>query len=80
MNRVADLNYNKIWIQIHKLKKNFFFNVSQNLFCIYLKNFLIYEKKVIDAYNDTVCPRSSDPFYVSTCYIKWVTTFWTYSI
>ena len=22
----------------------------------------------------TVCPRSSDPFYVETYYIKWVTT------
>ena len=26
---------------------------------------------------DTVCPRSSDPFYVVTYYIKWVTTSWT---
>ena len=23
----------------------------------------------------TVCPRSSDPFYIVTYYIKWVTTF-----
>ena len=28
----------------------------------------------------TVCPRSSDPFYVVTYYVKWVTTSWTYSI
>ena len=28
----------------------------------------------------TVCPRSSDPFYVVTYYIKWVTNSWTYSI
>ena len=28
----------------------------------------------------TVCPRSSDPFYVVTYYIKWVTTSWTHSI
>ena len=27
----------------------------------------------------TVCPRSNDPFYVETYYIKWVTTSWTYS-
>ena len=27
----------------------------------------------------TVCPRSSDPFYVVTYYIKWVTTSWIYS-
>ena len=25
-----------------------------------------------------VCPRSSDPFYVVTYYIKWLTTSWTY--
>ena len=25
----------------------------------------------------TVCPRSSDPLYVVTYYIKWVTTSWT---
>ena len=28
----------------------------------------------------TVCPRSSDLFYVVTYNIKWVTTSWTYSI
>ena len=25
----------------------------------------------------TICPRSSDQFYVLSYYIKWVTTFWT---
>ena len=29
---------------------------------------------------NTVCPRSSDPFYLVSFYIKWVTTSWTYSI
>ena len=28
---------------------------------------------------DTVYPRSSDPFYIVTIYIKWVKTSWTYS-
>ena len=28
----------------------------------------------------TVCPGSSDLFYIVTYYIKWVTTSWTYSI
>ena len=28
----------------------------------------------------TVCPRSSDQVYKVTYYIKWDTTFWTYSI
>ena len=27
----------------------------------------------------TVCPGNSDPFYIVTYYIKWVTTSWTYS-
>ena len=27
----------------------------------------------------TVCPRSSDPFYILSYYIKWVTISWTYS-
>ena len=27
----------------------------------------------------TVCPGSSDQFYIVTYYIKWVTTSWTYS-
>ena len=30
-------------------------------------------------YATTVCPRRSDPFYVVTYYIKWVTTSWTYT-
>ena len=28
----------------------------------------------------TLCPRSSDPFYVVSYNMKWVTTSWTYSI
>ena len=31
-------------------------------------------------FNSTVCPGSSDPFYIVTYYIEWVTTSWTYSI
>ena len=30
--------------------------------------------------NITVCPRSSDPFYLVLVLYKWVTTSWTYSI
>ena len=26
----------------------------------------------------TVCPSSSDPFYLVSYYVKWVTTSWTY--
>ena len=29
--------------------------------------------------NHTVCPRSSDPFYIVAYCIKWDTTSWTYS-
>ena len=28
---------------------------------------------------NAVCPRSSDPYYIVTYYIKWVTTSWTHS-
>ena len=28
----------------------------------------------------TVCPGSSDPFYIVTYQIKWVTTSWTHSM
>ena len=28
----------------------------------------------------TLCPRSSDPFYIVSYYIKWVTPSWTHSI
>ena len=28
----------------------------------------------------TLCPESSDPFYIVSYYINWVTTSWTYSI
>ena len=27
----------------------------------------------------TVCPGSSDPFYIVSYYINWVTSSWTYS-
>ena len=27
----------------------------------------------------TICSRRSDPFYIVSYYIKWVTTSWTYS-
>ena len=39
-------------------------------------NILVLECRVADP---TVCPRSSDPFYIETYYINWVTTSWTYS-
>ena len=33
------------------------------------------QKYLNDTY--TVCPRSNDPFYIVSYYIKWVTTSWT---
>ena len=35
--------------------------------------------QIVRKVRDTVCPRSSDPFYIVGYYIKWVTTSWTYS-
>ena len=42
----------------------------------------IYKKysKLFREIHITVCPESSDPFYVVTYYIKWVTTSWTKSM
>ena len=31
-------------------------------------------------FDSTVCLRSLGPFYIVSCYIKWVKTFWTYTI
>ena len=41
----------------------------------------MYKFPVLDlsAHGDTVCPGSSNPFYIISCYIKWVTTSWTHS-
>ena len=36
-------------------------------------------KSSINKSNHTVCPRSFDPFYKVSYYIKWVQTSWTYS-
>ena len=35
---------------------------------------------VVSIDHTTVCPGSSDQFYIVTYYIKWVTTSWTYSM
>ena len=37
-----------------------------------IKNFFPYKR-------DTLCPRSSDPFYIVSYCIKWVTTSWKHS-
>ena len=29
---------------------------------------------------DTICPGSSDPFYIVSYYINWVTTSWTHGM
>ena len=52
-------------------------------FLIYFGGFSLRETKkicigLIEVY--TVCPRSSDPLYIVSYYIKWVTTSWTHSI
>ena len=36
--------------------------------------------RVMVILDGTICPWSSDPFYIVTYCIKWVTTSWTYSI
>ena len=48
----------------------------------YLTDLLIwyplpYGQEVWSNFDSTICPRSSDPFYIVTFNIKWVTTSWT---
>ena len=45
----------------------------------YLLGDLILPVVQYSSYNHTVCPRSSDPFYIVSYDMKWVTTSWTYS-
>ena len=51
-----------------KNRKNFFMNTID-----------LYAMSWQRKYKTTVCPRSSDPFYVVTSDIKWDITSWTYS-
>ena len=39
-----------------------------------------YDKPRSKTNNLTICLRSSDPFYIVSYYIIWVTTSWTHSI
>ena len=39
--------------------------------------FCVYNISIQGKWDITVCPRSSDPFYIVISYIKWVTTYWT---
>ena len=34
---------------------------------------------IFQSSKDTICSGSSDPFYIVSYYIKWVTTSWTHS-
>ena len=36
------------------------------------------QSSALSSINHTVCPESSDPFYIVTYYVKWVSTSWTY--
>ena len=56
--------------------------VSQKLPQICTTSALVYCKfilKQMQYLSCSVCPRSSYPFYITTYYIKWVTTSWTHS-
>ena len=56
-------------------------NCLNHSFILYFAHGLDHSvKKKPLKHNGTVSPRSSDPFYIVTYYIKWVTTSWTYSI
>ena len=54
------------------VNKEYFIN-NHSLFPVWFES-VVTAKKLL-----TVCPRSGDPFYIITYYIKWVTASWTYS-
>ena len=54
-----------------------FFLSTYPYICLYQLLVLLEESKNTES---TVCPGSSDPFYIVSYYIKWVTTFRTHSI
>ena len=72
-------------------KKNVKINISSIIIRLFLCFILVFVTKKLfnfckyrkppyhpDRHN-TVYPGSTDPFYIVTCYTKWVTTSWTYS-
>ena len=68
--------------QTNYLCEQFYLHTRTHIKLIILDNYihradLISTKKCTVC---TVCQRSSDPFYLVTYYIKWVTTSWTHSI
>ena len=57
---------------IHLLSNMYWINTAKRMLCsVFWVKLGVY---------CTVCPRSSDPLYIETCYIQWVTTSCTYSM
>ena len=52
---------------------------TQNMSKVRTKASQISKERNIDSSSNFLCPGSSDPFYVVSYYIKWVTTSWTHS-
>ena len=62
----------------HKFRNN----KNKDNFCIGSKTLRNKEsgKKIYrEMFNNTVCPKSIDPFYMISYNMKWVTASWTYS-
>ena len=70
-NNAKQASYHDLWVSSLYLARDVSRRHSPSL----SKLFRTLQKYVI-----TVCPRSSDPFYIVTYYIKWVTTSWTHSL
>ena len=66
----------KISYYIHCTK--IYFNEFLKPFCLYnINNFYNNNNNNNQAVRNTIYPRSSDPFYIVSYCIKWVTTSWT---
>ena len=73
--KVNRFSLQSIWSTTSKFHQNywtkFISKISSNL-----TDRWSYPRSFLDI---TVCPKSSDPFYVVTYYFKWVNTSWTHS-
>ena len=71
----------RVLTYIHTMNLTTFALFSINLFLFHTRHlFAANFRFLLACFCYTVCPRSSDQFYIVSYHIKWVTTFWTYSI
>ena len=70
----------RVLTYIHTMNLTTFALFSINLFLFHTRHlFAAHFRFLLACFCYTVCPRSSDPFYIVTYNINWVTTSWAHS-